>query len=321
MTPTTELFPPIEPFACGRLAVDSLHTLYWEQVGRHDGLPVLFLHGGPGDGCSPRARQLFDPQVWNAVLFDQRGSGRSTPLGELTDNSTAQLVADIERLRQHLGIDRWLVFGGSWGSTLALAYAQAHPQRVNGLILRGIFLGTQHEIDWFMHGMGRFFPEERAAFLSPIPLPERADLLVNYYRRLCDDSQPDVQMAACRAWSAYEAACCTLLPNPDLVSRAQSDTVARVISRLEAHYFMHQCFLAEQPLLTRIDVIRQLPAVIVQGRYDVVCPPETAATLAAAWPEADYRLIEAAGHSMGEPGIQQALLTALAEFAARLCRA
>lgn len=307
------LYPPIAPFASGMLPLDGLHAMYWEQCGLPQGYPALYLHGGPGDGCVPACRQLFDPGFYRAVLFDQRGSGRSTPRGELRDNSTAHLVADIERLREHLGIERWLVFGGSWGSTLALAYAQAHAERVSGLILRGIFLGEGREIDWFLHGMGQFFPEEWQRFVAPIPEGERGDLLAAYYRRLTDPD-PAVHLPACRAWGRYEGACVALRPNADAAERAGSEYVALSLARLEAHYFVNRVFLPEGALLDGLARIRHIPAAIVQGRYDVVCPPATALRLAQAWPQAHYELVEAAGHSLWEPGILEALLRQLERF-------
>lgn len=312
------LYPPITPYASGMLPLDGLHQMYWEQCGRQDGQPVLYLHGGPGDGCAPMSRQLFDPWFYRAVLFDQRGSGRSVPRGELRDNTTQHLVADIERLREHLGIERWLVFGGSWGSTLALAYAQAHPQRVQGLILRGIFLGRQSEIDWFMHGMRQFYPEEWQRFVAPIPVAERDDLLQAYYRRLTDPD-PHVHLPACRAWGRYEGACVAIRQNADAIERASSEYVALSLARLEAHYFVHRIFLPEAHLLQQIDRIRHIPAVIVQGRYDVVCPPVTASELAQHWPEAEFQLVEMAGHSLWEGGILQLLMQALETFKLRLC--
>jgi len=238
------LYPPIEPFSQGMLPLDGLHQMYWEQCGVPDGQPVLYLHGGPGDGCAPASRQLFDPAHYRAVLFDQRGCGRSVPRGEWRNNTTAHLIADIERLREHLGIERWLLFGGSWGSTLALAYAQAHPQRVTGLVLRGIFLGRQSEIDWFMHGMGQFHPEAWQEFVAPIPSSERGQLLQAYYRGLCDPD-PHVHLPLARSWSRYEASCVALRPHPDTMLRAGSEYLALPLARLEAHYFIHHIFLPE----------------------------------------------------------------------------
>lgn len=304
------LYPPIEPFSQGMLPLDGLHQMYWEQCGAPDGQPVLYLHGGPGDGCAPASRQLFDPAHYRAVLFDQRGSGRSVPRGEWRDNTTAHLIADIERLREHLGIERWLLFGGSWGSTLALAYAQAHPQRVTGLVLRGIFLGRQSEIDWFMHGMGQFHPEAWQAFVAPIPPAERGQLLQAYYRRLCDPD-PQVHLPLARSWGRYEASCVALRPHPDTLLRAGSEYLALPLARLEAHYFIHRIFLPEGQLLQQLPRIRHLPAIIVQGRHDLICPPASAYELACHWPEAEFQLVEAAGHSLWEEGILQRLLQAL----------
>ncbi|AXK40830.1 prolyl aminopeptidase [Crenobacter cavernae] len=306
------LFPPIKPFADGLIDVGDGHRLYWEQVGRADGAPALFLHGGPGAGCSERHRQLFDPAHYRAVLFDQRGAGRSLPFGELSANSTPHLIADIEALRVHLGIERWLVVGGSWGSTLALAYAQTHPERVKGLILRGVFLGRDSEVDWFMHRMGDFQPEAREAFLSIIPEAEHVDLLSAYYARLTSPSR-EVRVAAARVWAGFEDACATLLPQP---ASQGADAVAYSIARLEAHYFVHRLFLADAPLLDNMAKIAHLPAVVVQGRYDLVCPPVSAWELAQAWPKAELVVVPDAGHSLWEPGILDATLAALERFKA-----
>lgn len=306
-------YPPIDPYRSGRLAVDALHTLYWEECGNPQGQPVLFLHGGPGSGCGPRHRQFFDPVHYRIVLFDQRGAGRSTPLGETRDNTTPLLVADIERLRAMLGIDRWLVFGGSWGSTLALAYGQAHPEACLGFVLRGIFLCGQDEIDWFLHGMGRFFPDAQARFLAPIPEAERADLLQAYGRRLFGDDAA-TRAEAARTWSGYEGSCLHLLPQPDEQQRFESPDVAVGVGRLEAHYFLNQGFMAPDQLLRGVDRIRHLPGIIVQGRYDVICPPISAWRLHQAWPEARLQIIEDAGHAAFEPGIEAALVQACNRF-------
>jgi proline iminopeptidase len=306
----SDLHPPVEPYETGLLAVDRLHRIYWEQCGNPDGLPVIFLHGGPGSGSTPTHRRFFDPALYRAVLFDQRGSGRSTPIGALEDNTTPDLVADIERLRERLGIERWLVFGGSWGSTLALAYGQAHPDRCLGFVLRGIFLCRPSEIDWFLHGMGTIFPEPWRAFSEFLPAAERGDLLGNYYRRLTDPD-PQVHLPAARAWSTYEGSCSTLLPSPDTIAAFGEDRLALGLARLEAHYMKYGGFLPPGGLLGGIDRIRHLPAVIVQGRYDVVCPVVTADVLARAWPEADYQIVPDAGHSAMEPGTRARLLAAL----------
>lgn len=307
------LFPPIEPHRSGMLPVDDLHTLYWEESGNPRGQPVLFLHGGPGGGTSPRQRSFFDPAHYRIILFDQRGAGKSTPLGEYRNNTTPLLVQDIERLRELLGVDRWLVFGGSWGSTLALAYGQSHPERCLGFILRGIFLCTQAEIDWFMHGMRWFFPEAHEQFIASIPPSERTDLLQAYARRLFTHD-PAIYLPAARAWSRYEAACLFLKPDPDTVADCTDDATSLGVGRLEAHYFQHRGFFEEDQLIRELGRIRHLPSVIVQGRYDVVCPPATALRLHAAWPGAQLRIIEAAGHSAWEPGITSALVMATEEF-------
>jgi proline iminopeptidase len=310
------LFPPIEPNRSGMLPVDDIHTLYWEECGNPQGEPVLFLHGGPGGGINPKQRRFFDPRHYRIVLFDQRGAGRSTPLGEVRENTTPLLVADIERLRAMLGIERWLVFGGSWGSTLALAYGAAHPQRCTGFILRGIFLCSAAEIDWFMNGMGLFFPEAHAAFAGALPEEERGDLLAAYARRLFSDDEAQSRPAA-RAWSVYEGSCARLLPDAQTIADFASDTVSLGIGRLEAHYFLHQGFLAPGELLQGVSRLRHLPAIIVQGRYDVICPPVTALTLKAAWPEAALRIVPDAGHSASEPGIMAALVEATEGFRVR----
>ena len=310
---THDLFPPLEPFDSGRLALDSRHAMYWEQSGNPEGRPAVFLHGGPGAGAAPDHRRFFDPEHYRIVVYDQRGAGRSTPLGELADNTTGHLIADLETLRAHLGIGRWLVFGGSWGSTLGLAYAQAHAARVSGLVLRGIFLARAAETDWFLHGMGRFFPEAWGDFAEFLPEPERGDLLGGYYRRLLDPD-PAVHLPAARSWSAYEGACSTLLPSADTVKAFGADGMALGLARLEAHYFVNGGFLADDALLAGVERIRHIPAVIVQGRYDVVCPPATAAELARAWPEAAFEVIPDGGHSALDPGIRRALVAAIERF-------
>ncbi|HEX2530183.1 MAG TPA: prolyl aminopeptidase [Burkholderiaceae bacterium] len=315
MTDTADrlLFPSIEPYRTGRLPVDELHTLYWEECGNPHGVPVLFLHGGPGGGLTPKYRRFFDPVHYRIVLFDQRGAGKSTPLGEYRNNTTPLLVADIERLRDMLGIDRWLVFGGSWGSTLALAYGEAHAERCQGFVLRGIFLCTPPEIDWFLNGIKWFFPEEHAQFTQPIPEAERADLLHAYEKRLFS-ADPGVYVPAARAWSRYEGSCVFLKPNPQVVEEFGSEAISLGLGRLEAHYFLHAGFLANDQLIRDIGRIRHLPAVIVQGRYDVVCPPRSAWRLHQAWPEAQFRLIGDAGHAAMEPGIAAALVEATEQF-------
>ena len=315
--PDAALYPEIEPYASGRLPLAAPHTMHWERCGNPSGVPLVFLHGGPGGGCLPHHRRCYDPAFWNIVLYDQRGAGRSTPVASLTDNTTQHLVADLERLREHLRIERWLVFGGSWGSTLALAYAQAHPDRVLGLVLRGIFLASRREIDWFMHGIRNVFPEAWRAFSEFVPAPERSDLLASYYRRLTDPD-PVVHLPAAHAWDRYEATCSTLLPQPDAVSRFDGDAAALAIARIEAHYFVHEGFLPDGALLAGVPRIRHLPCTIVQGRYDIVCPPVTADALARAWPEAEYIVVPDAGHSVREPGVSRELVGAVRRMQARV---
>ncbi|MFN0044771.1 MAG: prolyl aminopeptidase [Alphaproteobacteria bacterium] len=304
-----ELYPDIDPYETGELALGGPHVMYWEQSGNPKGMPVLFLHGGPGAGATAAHRRFFDPEHYRIAIFDQRGSGRSRPLGELADNTTHHLIADIEILRQRLGIERWLVFGGSWGSTLALAYAQAHPDRCRGLVLRGIFLCRRQEIDWFLYGLRTVFPEPWRNFAGHLPVEERADLLGNYHRRLIDPD-PAIHLPAARAWSTYEGSCSTLMPSPETVAAFGSDRMALGLARIEAHYFMNHIFMAEGALLSGIERIRHLPAVIVQGRYDMVCPIVTADDLVRAWPEAEYIVVPDAGHSAMEPGTRAALVAA-----------
>lgn len=305
-----DLYPPIEPHVSGLLRLDDRHVMYWEECGNPKGMPVVFLHGGPGAGATPAHRRFFDPAFYRVVVYDQRGAGRSPPHGELAGNTTPDLIADLEALRAHRGIDRWLVFGGSWGSTLALAYAEAHPERCRGLILRGIFLCRQPEIDWFLAGMRTVFPEAWRSFVEFLPAPERDNLLDGYYRRLVDPD-PAVHLPAARAWSSYEGACSTLLPSPETVTAFADDRVALGLARIEAHYFRHRIFLPDNALIDNIHRIRHLPGIIVQGRYDMVCPIATADDLARAWPQAEYRIIADAGHSAMEPGTRSALVAAM----------
>ena len=312
-TARTELYPEIEPYAQGRLRVSELHEIYWEESGNPDGLPVVFLHGGPGAGSAPNHRRFFDPAAYCIVIFDQRGAGRSSPLGEIRENTTPLLIADMEQLRRHRGIERWLVFGGSWGSKLALAYAEAHPERCLGLFLRGIFLCRSQEIDWFLYGLRAFFPEAWETFAAHIPADERADLLGAYHRRLMDPD-PAVHRPAARAWSVYEGSCSTLLPSRETVDYFAGEVVALGLARMEAHYFAHDIFLPDNALLDNVARIRHLPAVIVQGRYDAVCPVVSAYELHQAWPEAEYVVVPDAGHSAWEPGIRAELVKATERF-------
>ena len=308
-TPTS-LFPPILPIRHGMLQVDARHRIYWEEVGNPNGIPVLFLHGGPGAGLSPQHRRFFDPKAYRIILFDQRGAGKSTPLGDWRDNTTDLLIEDIERLRVKFEIQQWLIFGGSWGSTLALAYGEAYPERCLGFVLRGIFLCTEAEIDFFLHGVQWFYPELYADFIAPIPLAERDDLLKAYTRRLlCDD--PALYWPAARAWSRFEGRRVFLMPQPD---EQASDTLDLGVGRLEAHYMANGAFLSEDQLVRNIARIAHLPAVIVQGRYDVICPPLSAWRLHQAWPGSRLDMIPDAGHGALETGIAAALVAATERF-------
>lgn len=318
MSTNTALYPALEPTRSGRLAVDEIHNIYWEECGNPNGIPVIFLHGGPGGGLSPTHRQFFDPAYYRIVLFDQRGAGQSTPLGEYRNNTTQLLIQDIEQIREMLHIEKWLVFGGSWGSTLALAYGQAHAERCTGFVLRGIFLCTPAEIDWFLNGVKWFFPEEHARLIALLPEAERGNVLQAYAKLLfCDD--PKIYTAAARTWSRYEGSCLHLLPQPDVTDHFGSEEVGLGIGRLEAHYFLHDSFLSEDQLIRNVDKIRHLPAVIVQGRYDVVCPPLSAYRLHQAWPEAVFQMIPDAGHSAFEPSISAALVAATDQFKTNGC--
>jgi proline iminopeptidase len=316
-----ELYPPIEPFASGFLELDSSHKLYYEQCGNPRGKPALFVHGGPGGGGDVNARRFFDPSAYRVVVFDQRGAGRSLPKGSLASNTTWHLVADIERLRNHLGIERWLVFGGSWGSTLALAYAESHPRAVSELVLRGIFMLRAHELLWFyQHGASEIFPDRWQGFLAPIPPAERDDLIGAYYRRLIG-SDEQARLEAARAWSLWEGATSSLLHNPQREADFAANEFALALARIEAHYFVHKGFFAyEDQLLRGIDRIRSIQTVIVQGRYDVVCPMVSAWELTEAWPEASFRVVADAGHSAYEPGTTHELVLATDGFRPRVSR-
>jgi proline iminopeptidase len=309
------LYDPIEPFDSGRLPVSPIHTLYYEQCGNPEGQAVVFLHGGPGGGIIPDYRRYFDPEAYRIVLFDQRGAGQSTPHANLEDNTTWHLVADIERLREHLGIDSWMVFGGSWGSTLSLAYAQTHPQRARSLVLRGIFLCRPKEIQWFyQEGASAIFPDVWEEYLKVIPEAERGDMLTAYYRRLTSEDEV-VRLQAARAWSIWEGSTSKLFPDPDLIEHFAEPQQALALARIECHYFMNNSFFeTDNYLIENVGKIRHIPAVIVQGRYDVVCPMMSAWELHRAWPEAELRAIPDAGHSMSEPGIISALVDATDRF-------
>ncbi len=304
------LYPPIQPYNTLELAVEPPHTLYVEESGIPTGLPVIFLHGGPGAGCESFHRQFFDPEKYRIVLFDQRGSGRSTPHAELQGNTTQALIDDMETIRQQLGIDKWVVFGGSWGSTLALAYAQNHPDRVLGLILRGIFLCRQREIDWFyQEGASRIFPDIWEKYLEPIPTAEHGALVSAYYQRLTSDDE-FTRMQAAKAWSLWEGRTATLISSQKVLDHFGNAHTALSLARIECHYFMHQSFLRENQLLEEAHKLKDIPGVIVQGRYDVICPMESAWQLHQAWPGSILQIIPDAGHSAIETGIVNALVKA-----------
>ena len=309
------LYPEIEPFDTGRLKVSPIHELYYEQCGNPQGKPAVFLHGGPGGGISSDYRRYFDPEVYRVVLFDQRGSGKSTPHASLEDNTTWHLVEDIERLREHLGIKTWQVFGGSWGSTLALAYAETHPDRVHQLVLRGIFLCRQKEIRWFyQEGASAIFPDVWEEYLKVIPEAERADMVSAYYRRLTSEDDA-VRLEAARAWSIWEGSTSKLFFDASMIEKFADPEFALAFARIECHYFMNNAFFStDNYLIENVGRIRSIPGVIVQGRYDVVCPATSAWDLHRAWPEAQLHIIPDAGHSISEPGIVDALVTATDDF-------
>ena len=315
MTKPFPLYPLISPYSSGFLAVDETHNLYWEQSGNPDGIPVVVLHGGPGAGTASNHRRFFDPDAYRIVLFDQRGAGRSKPYAETQDNTTRHLIDDIEALRRSLGIERWLVFGGSWGATLAVAYAADHAERCLGLVLRGVFLGRRRELDWFFGGVNTVYPEAWQRFIEFLPDGERDRPLDAYHRRLMSDDSA-VYGPAARAWNAFESACSTLRP-PSWVSAGANANATGLTSlslaRIEAHYFVNDMFL-EQDLLGRVASFRHLPGIIVQGRYDMVCPMVTARELHLSWPGSVLRVIDDAGHSAMEPGIRRALVRATEEF-------
>ena len=318
MTETAErrtFYPEIEPYRTGRLRVSDLHEIYWEESGNPQGKPVVFLHGGPGGGTEPKQRRFFDPSAYRIVLFDQRGAGKSTPYASLVDNTTQHLVADIEQIRAHLGIERWQVFGGSWGSSLALAYAEAHPDRVTELVLRGIFLLRKVEIDWFyQRGADALFPDAWEDYLAPIPVEERGDMIRAYYKRLTSEDAA-VRIEAAKAWSIWEGRTSCLHANAALIARTSGDEFALAFARIECHYFVNNSFLkTDTQLLDEIGKIRHIPTVIVQGRYDVVCPMESAWALYRAFPEADLRITPDGGHSAFEPGNIHELISATDRF-------
>jgi proline iminopeptidase len=311
-------YPEIQPYRTGYLPVSPVHSLYFEESGNPDGKPVVFLHGGPGGGTSPKQRRFFDPSRYRIVLFDQRGCGKSRPHASLDDNTTWHLVADIEQLRRHLGIEQWQVFGGSWGSSLGLAYAETHPERVSELVLRGIFLLRRWELEWFyQRGTSMLFPDAFEPFLELIPEAERGDLIGAFHRRLTGNSPVERQEAA-RIWSVWEASTSHLLQDRDYIQSAAGDEFSLAFARIEAHYFVNNGFLrSEQQLLEDVSKIRHVPCVIVQGRYDVVCPVQSAWELSKAYPEAELRIVPDAGHSAFEPGIVHELISATDRFADR----
>jgi len=312
------LYPPVRPYRRGWLRVSRRHEVYFEECGNPQGKPAVFLHGGPGGGTTPAMRRFFNPRRYRIVLFDQRGCGKSRPHASLIENTTWDLVADIERLRRHLGISQWQVFGGSWGSTLALAYAQRHPRRVSELVLRGIFLLRRSELEWFYQdplGAGALFPDRWEEFVAPIPERERRDMMGAYYRRLTSRSAA-VRARAARAWSVWEAATSYLRAKESDISRFTDPEFAAAFARIECHYFVNRGFLKrEDQLLRGVEKIRHIPAVIVQGRYDVVCPMRSAWALHRAWPEAQLQVVADAGHSAFEPGNARALVAATDAFA------
>ncbi|MSR62245.1 MAG: prolyl aminopeptidase [Planctomycetes bacterium] len=310
-----ELFPEAQPFNQGQLKVSKLHTIHFEECGNPRGKPICFLHGGPGGGIDPVYRRYFDPKKWRIVLHDQRGCGQSTPFSELRENTTWDLVADIEKLRTHLGIERWVVFGGSWGSTLSLAYAETHPERVKALVLRGIFLLRKSELLWFyQQGASQLFPDMWEEFLTPIPPRERKDMMAAYYKRLTSKDKR-VRMEAARAWSIWEGSTSKLFFDPVLVKKFGGGKFADAFARIEAHYFVNDGFLErDDQLLRDVKKIRKIPGVIVQGRYDVVCPMRSAWDLHRAWPEAKLVVVPDSGHSMSEPGIRSALIEETERF-------
>jgi proline iminopeptidase len=307
------LYPAIRPFQKGFLRVSKLHELYYEQSGNPKGKPVVFLHGGPGGATDPAMRRFFDPKGYRIVLLDQRGCGASRPHAELRENSTWDLVADLETLRVHLGLERWMVFGGSWGSTLALAYAQSHPEQVTELVLRGIFLLRRSELEWFYQdplGAGSIFPDLWEKYLAPIPPAERGDLILAYYRRLISEDRA-TRATAARAWATWEAATSFLRANPTYVTKFDNPDYAAAFARIEAHYFVNRGFMtSDDQLLSEVERIRHIPAVIVQGRYDIVCPMRSAWDLHRAWPEAELRIVPDAGHSAFETATTRELVAA-----------
>ena len=312
------LYPAIKPYAIHQLAVDERHTVYVEECGNPQGLPVVFLHGGPGVGCDPDHRRYFDPTLYRIVLFDQRGCGQSTPHAELEANTTQALMADMEAIRLHLKIEKWVIFGGSWGSTLALVYAETHPEYVISLILRGIFLCRKKDLDWFYQegGASRLFPDYWSLFVEHLSKTEQVEILQNYYQRLTGQDEL-ARMAAAKMWAQWEASCATLQPNAQTVNRLMHPHVAMSMARIETHYFMHDAFLEPNQILKNVHRLSNIPGIIIHGRYDVICPLEGAYTLHKAWPASELQIIRDAGHAACEPGIVNALITATNTIAHR----
>lgn len=311
------LYPEIEPFETGTLDVGDGHTIYWERCGTRGAKPAVFLHGGPGGGFSPKHRRQFDPALYDVILFDQRGCGKSTPHASLEANTTWHLVADIERLRELAGFDKWLVFGGSWGSTLALAYAETHPERVSELVVRGIYTLTRAELEWYYQfGVSEMFPDKWERFLAPIPLAERGDMMAAYRKRLVGEDKAE-QLRCALAWSTWEGQTITLLPEPETSDKFGQDDFAIAFARIENHYFVHAGWLEEGQLLRDATKLTGIPGAIVHGRYDMPCPAKYAWLLHKAWPEASFELIEGAGHAFSEPGILDALIRATDRFAGK----
>jgi proline iminopeptidase len=309
------LYPEIEPYASGHLDVGDGHSVYWERCGTKGAKPAVFLHGGPGGGCSPSHRRLFDPAKYDVLLFDQRGCGRSRPFASLDANTTWHLVADIERLRAMVGVEKWQVFGGSWGSTLALAYSETHPDRVSELIVRGIYTLTRAELEWYYQfGVSQMFPDKWERFLAPIPKAERGDMMAAYRKRLVSDDRK-AQLEAAKAWSSWEGETITLLPEPATSDPFHEDDFALAFARIENHYFVHAVWLEEGQLLRDAGKLAEIPGVIVHGRYDMPCPARYAWQLHKAWPKAEFHLIEGAGHAYSEPGILDRLIRATDGFA------
>lgn len=312
------LYPEIRPYAEHRLKVDSLHELYVEECGNPQGIPVVVVHGGPGAGCEDYYRRYFDAELFRIVLFDQRGSGRSTPLAELQDNTTLDLVEDLEKIRHFLGIEQWMLFGGSWGSTLSLVYAETYPENVLALVLRGIFLCRPEDIHWFyQNGASRIFPDYWEDFVAPIPVEERGSLVSAYYKRLTSENELE-QMQAAKAWSVWEGRCATLHPNPRVVEHFGHPHVAISLARVECHYFMNDSFLEPNQILRNAGRLGDIPGVIVHGRYDMVCPLDNATALSKVWPNAELYIVRDAGHSASEPAIIDALMQACAQMGERL---